>query len=401
MAEKPANEFEYIDSMINRLARKTDQLKFDSEEMRHGMKQQAMKLLIHGIIKDENTARGILETYNMDLPGPCYTLVCVLYNQRKKGIKEALEKVFENKLCCEAETGQPPAFIVMFALPGKDLKRTGRHKISEELKKNLQDIPPGDLKIGFSRAYENITMTSHAFVEALGAAENPAIEGRGFRIGYFDTMISHSNYTVQFSENDILEFENSLRKRDFDAVCRAFEKLKRNMMMPQISESNQKYLRYLVLQTTIMGVKNMKENDELIHDIIGIDPGDGARFDNRMILLFRRMCPDSKVDYFDKALNFIGENYSQPDLSLDDVAAHMGFSRSYMSRLFKEKTGCHYIEYLTQLRMDKAKQLLATTGLPVKAIAGMVGYNNVAGFRGKFKAVFSVNAAAYRKHIDE
>jgi hypothetical protein len=91
-------------------------------------------------------------------------------------------------------------------------------------------------------------------------------------------MMSRSNYTIQFSENDILEFENSLQKRDFDAVCRTFEKLKRNMVMPQMSEGNRKYLRYLVLQTTIMSVKNMKESDELIHDIIGINPDDGTRF---------------------------------------------------------------------------------------------------------------------------
>jgi two-component system response regulator YesN len=83
-----------------------------------------------------------------------------------------------------------------------------------------------------------------------------------------------------------------------------------------------------------------------------------------MSLVFRRICPDTK----------------------DEVAACIGFSRSCMSRLFKERAGCRYIDYLTQLRMDKAKQMLATTGLPVKAVAGMAGYNSVAGFRSTFNA---------------
>jgi AraC-like DNA-binding protein len=400
ITERPVNEFDYINSIINRLVQKNDQMTFNSLEMKQDMKQQAMKLLIHGVIKDENTARGILETYSLNFPEPYYTLVGLLYNQRKKGSKELLKKAFEDRLYCETEAGEPPALIVMFGLSDNDFKKTGRYKISEELKKIFQGISPSDIKIGFSRAYENITMMSHAYVEALGAAENPSIGGRGLQIGYFDAMISPHNYTVQFSENDILEFDNSLQKRDFNAVCAAFDKLKHDIVMPQISDGNQKYLRYLVLQTIIMSVRNMKENGELIKDIIGINPDDGARFDASMIAVFRRICPSSKDNNFDKVLAFINENYSRQGLSLDEVASYMGFSLSYMSRLFKEKTGYRYIDYLTELRLDRAKQLLSTTDLPIKAVSEMVGYNNVAGFRNKFKEKFGVSAAAFRRSPD-
>lgn len=98
----------------------------------------------------------------------------------------------------------------------------------------------------------------------------------------------------------------------------------------------------------------------------------------------------------DKALAFMHENY-HADLSLDDVAGHVGMGSSYFSTYFKQETGQSFVEYLTALRLDKAKQLMADPGLRLYEIAGLVGYNDVKYFSRVFKKVTGVTPAEYRQ----
>ena len=361
------------------------------------LKQQTMNLLIHGIIKSEDVSREIMDA--LDVKSSCFTVVCILFGRHEKNVSE-LFQLFQKKptkqLFCKIDSGGFPGLVTVYLLPDKDIRKAGRIKITENLKNDFANIR--SLRIGFSRVYEDMTMISHAYIEALSAAENLASETRSIKHAFFDSIINPHNFTVQFSQNNMLLFENSLQKRDYTDVVNAFEKLKQDMAAPQISEANMKYLRYLIIQAIIMNVKTMKDSGELLHDVLLIDPEDESKFTLRMETIFRRICPNALLDEFEKVLKFINENYTRPELSLDEVAAFMGFSRSYMSRLFKEKTGCRYIEYIAQLRLEKAKELLLTTDLPIKAIPEMVGYYNLAGFREKFKKTFGVSASEFRKN---
>lgn len=108
-----------------------------------------------------------------------------------------------------------------------------------------------------------------------------------------------------------------------------------------------------------------------------------------------------KTVSFSAIVEYIESNYHRYDLSLDEVAEYAGFSKVYMSRLFKEKAGCRYIDYLVKCRMEHAKKLLEETDISIKEIADMVGYNTLPGFRLKFKEYYGINASEYRKKFKE
>ena len=74
------------------------------------------------------------------------------------------------------------------------------------------------------------------------------------------------------------------------------------------------------------------------------------------------------------AVAYINEHYADCDLKLPDVLEHLGVSRSYFSTVFKEKTGQSFVEYLTNLRMEKAKEYLRETGLCTYEIAERIGF---------------------------
>jgi two-component system response regulator YesN len=86
----------------------------------------------------------------------------------------------------------------------------------------------------------------------------------------------------------------------------------------------------------------------------------------------------------DRAKAYIDGHY-QNDISLDDVSREMNISPYYFSKLFKEEAGITFIEYLTTLRMTKAKALLSDPAIPVKEVGTKVGYQDPNYFSRIFK----------------
>ena len=102
-------------------------------------------------------------------------------------------------------------------------------------------------------------------------------------------------------------------------------------------------------------------------------------------------------DTVSKAMHFIQEQYMNP-ISLLDVATHVNMSQFHFSRLFKKDCGYSPHENLILTRLNRAKHLLKTTGLPVKVIAQKVGYQNVSSFTNAFTDRVGISPTLFRKY---
>ncbi|OHE63108.1 MAG: hypothetical protein A2Z99_08900 [Treponema sp. GWB1_62_6] len=91
------------------------------------------------------------------------------------------------------------------------------------------------------------------------------------------------------------------------------------------------------------------------------------------------------VSYASAARRFMEEHFVRP-LAVSDVARFVGLDREYLSSLFKAETGTTMKAYLTELRMERARILLAEGRLTVAQVAGSVGYREYAVFERAFKA---------------
>ena len=97
------------------------------------------------------------------------------------------------------------------------------------------------------------------------------------------------------------------------------------------------------------------------------------------------------------AVAYINEHYADCDLKLPDVLEHLGVSRSYFSTVFKEKTGQSFVEYLTNLRMEKAKEYLRETGLCTYEIAERIGFADPHYFSLTFRRRTGMTPKQYRE----
>ncbi|WP_191565552.1 helix-turn-helix domain-containing protein [Metabacillus idriensis] len=98
----------------------------------------------------------------------------------------------------------------------------------------------------------------------------------------------------------------------------------------------------------------------------------------------------------DQLMNFIHMNF-QKDLSLTDLAEHFNLSSSYVSTIFKEKTGENFKEYLNMYRIKVAKEILANSDVKISELATMVGFNNVNTFIRIFKKYVGLSPGQYEK----
>lgn len=85
-----------------------------------------------------------------------------------------------------------------------------------------------------------------------------------------------------------------------------------------------------------------------------------------------------------QAKAYIDGNYMK-ELSLDDVSREVDISPYYFSKLFKNETGVNFIDYLTNIRIEKAKALILSGTMPMKEICGAVGYQDPNYFSRIFK----------------
>ena len=96
-------------------------------------------------------------------------------------------------------------------------------------------------------------------------------------------------------------------------------------------------------------------------------------------------------------IRYFNEHY-QEKISLDRIARNMYLSTFYLSKIFKSETGDTPINYLIELRMEKARELLeAAPGLSIQNVAEMVGYDDAYHFSKLFKKHYGEPPTKYKR----
>ena len=103
-----------------------------------------------------------------------------------------------------------------------------------------------------------------------------------------------------------------------------------------------------------------------------------------------------RMDIVSKAKAYLQSHYKE-HIGVNTIAEKLSITPNYLSRLFREQTGMRLTDYLTQMRMEKAKALLKLQGNSVKYVAEQVGYYNAKHFANVFMKVVGLTPSEYRK----
>ena len=117
---------------------------------------------------------------------------------------------------------------------------------------------------------------------------------------------------------------------------------------------------------------------------------------NRALELRERNASNRYGDIVDQVMRYIEQNYADETLSLNLLASHVNFSPNHLSMIFAQQTGQTFIKYLTEYRMNKAKELLRCTGKRSSEISAEVGYKDSHYFSYVFKKTQGMTPTQYR-----
>lgn len=117
----------------------------------------------------------------------------------------------------------------------------------------------------------------------------------------------------------------------------------------------------------------------------------------RMQELLQEGRSDTTKSTVQKAVDYVQDHYADKDLSVDSLCSYLGLSAAYFSTVFKKETGKTFVAFLTDLRMERAVQLLIERDEKTYIIAREVGYDDPNYFSYVFKKQFGVSPSKYRQ----
>ncbi|WP_433939676.1 helix-turn-helix domain-containing protein [Paenibacillus lautus] len=123
-----------------------------------------------------------------------------------------------------------------------------------------------------------------------------------------------------------------------------------------------------------------------------------SRLFKPVIGILEDMADKQFVNITRRIVDIVQEQYDQ-DISLDYCAAVMNFNPAYISRVFKKEMGVSFSEYISEYRMNIARNLLATTEMKVSEIGRKVSYTNISAFIRTFRRTFGLTPGQYREQL--
>ncbi len=302
-----------------------------------------------------------------------------------------------------SKTGVEELILILKGDSSEHLAQEGRF-LAELIRTEVENRTNCSLRVGIGSPQDRIGNIYQSFAEALTSlSQNVAQEA-----GHVD---AHSEAgKAELLDLDKSALENFLRygtKAEFDTFFEAY-------MRPLNEAALQSYLvkNYIFVDIVLMVAKFVHQLggnvDQVIPEInrvetllLNVNTLDQLRKEARQVFASALGFRDSQTQnqyklMIQQAKKYIEAHYTDPNLSLNEVATQINFSPSHFSVVFSRETGMTFKDYLTNLRMEKAKELLRTTPLKSFEISSQIGYNDPHYFSYVFKKHTNLSPKQFR-----
>jgi len=371
------NEYEYIGGLIKQMVaqsgRLTDQLAREKEMVL----RQSATLIFNGIILTHPQIKERMDFSDVSLDTDYFAVAAVSANTPEQ--IETVKAGTKGLLCYEAASDAGSTFFVMFGVSGNDLDGAERSAIA----KKLTNGEP--MSAGISGVYDDLEKIVRARMEAEQALKNSS----GSK-----TPVICRNVQRELAGKLSDLFVQAVSAKNSEQALSLLEQLQ--SLAADSSEDLLEHARQTVFSAMVALSQEDPECEICLDEMHARPDGGDSGWEGLKKLVEKACSGNDRNEIVASALAYIRDHFTDNALSLDAVAGHCGVTPAYLSRLFKRRMGVGYIDYVTELRMNEARNLLVATSLPVSDIAERVGYLNVSSFRKKFKLVTGMSLSEYR-----
>ncbi|HEX2954389.1 MAG TPA: response regulator [Bacillota bacterium] len=282
----------------------------------------------------------------------------------------------------------------------------------EELLDQLQPALDQPLTIGVGHPYRELKDMSISYQEACVALQYRYLHGSGRVFSINDVNLDNPFYHKYFYTLHQNRIFDDLRIGSFQTtrqdLTKLFEELRRARLNPES-------LRIIAGNIILLTCATLNELGHNPNEIFGtdfkplaeVDRADSlAELEKYLLDIFARVneyVDDKRTSLnqhlIDEIRRYI-DNHFASEVTLSGIASQYKISPGYLSLLFSERIGKNFSDYLTELRIKKAKELLKHSDMKIYEISNAVGYSDSYYFSSCFKKIVGATPSEYREKLN-
>lgn len=417
--ERSNNECILIDTVIDSLSLKVNSLENTIINNRPIILRNFIFGLINKTIKYETEYSQYLEFLNIQSGNDKHMAIIVELDkydvlkmtiENRQYLKYSIISHIENnqklsKHCMATELSDHQTLVTVH-LPGTTNEDYG---IIRNIVNDLDDFITSKLNIPYlisvGEIKSNLFNISHSYFEAKTAVKYRYLLP-GLRIIFYSAINDRENSNKKINDSMIEEFTNNLNMRNFNKTSVFIDKLTDLMIKGPYPAEHCGFVMKEIVSAYMDYLKNMNVTTKEISDTDLFEEFTGLK----NIYSYNKWLKE----LVDRAYSVISEkensvisatiieiknyitNNIEKDLTLVDIAKKYFYSSQYLSKIFKEETGKNLVDFISEQRLNKAKDLITITDETIEQISKRTGFNSTTYFIRQFKKRYGVTPGNYR-----
>lgn len=426
-AKKGTNEFDYIENMMTHIVEEDKRIQQLLNEQQPIIRDNVLHGLLYGRINMPGVSgQNSYESVGIRFPYGFFTVVVLNLDKNHEDIDDEVLRISKIKIYDHiitkftqeeiisyvTETENENISIIINIDAGDAEAALARvNEFSAEIIESIKNTLGLSNTIGIGSVYSSADDINKAFMEATRSLEYRILDKYGSVIQYNSVVKSDQVYYFPIElEVRLIRY---FKAGELGNVLKAFHYIyEENVIKRHLSPD---ILRLLF--SNMVGVVERVIIDELKTDYKSVfrdefNPGSCLldcntvdEIKDRLTMIFTNLCnfinqnkKSHNIGLVKNIQDFINKRYKDQNLCLQVISSEFNISVPYLSRFFKEQTGENLNNYLNNIRIEKAKELLVDTDMKISEVAKSVGFTNDSSFIRVFKKHTNTTPGSFKKY---
>lgn len=409
--DKPSNEIEFVKNTINYLS---DQNKRLISETRIASKDFILESLLKGRIKTYDDLKAQGEPYGISFKKNHYMVIVVLLLTPNSGNSQAVSELmdnFENVAalffdCYAKDYLEQNKIVLILSLDAvqPDILRERINAFQKRLKETMNV----QTTMGAGKIYEDVKDIPLSYIEASSALDYRLVKGNN-RVIFIDELSRQEDSLDSYPHKELEALKYLIKKGNASEVEYTLNNILNYIKTCNVPLFIARGICYDIVNTVWKSFTEINK-EMLLSKIDYPNASEMAEFEtiDELTDLVKKSCiklssfikeynATQEQSFVSEIVSYIQNNFTDYNFSIQNMADHFGMTLTNLSQYFKNQTGQTIIDYTTNLRIEKAKELLISTHLTLNEISMQVGYLNVSSFIRRFKQLTGLTPGQFEK----